>query len=303
VTAAGTAGARLFTELALRHTRPGDDHPIVQAVILWPDSRGRVHEITVPRPITVVPTVAVNIAEKPIAFSDAGGWAGVSSASISAWAPRADAPRKADPTVALRADADRLFVHVHVTDDVLSYWPDLKLDSAWGGLASDAVTVTFARSNQPVQRIWLLPFAPGNAPAPATALESKNQKSKIENLAPALYLNTGTGPAQTPLKPLDPALGVQAVATADATGYTVTFSLPRKLVCEEVPTPPPAVGIPLLTLPSPSTRVAATAEINVAVHDNDETARTWVKSWVPDAAPPAAWAKIQLVRPTQAFLP
>jgi hypothetical protein len=303
VTAAGTAGARLFTELALRHTRPGDDHPIVQAVVLWPDTRGRVHEIVVPRPITVVPSVSVNIADKPIELADAEGWAGVSSASISAWAPRADAPRKADPTVALRADADRLLVRVHVADDVRSYWPDLTLDPAWGGLASDAVTVTFARSNQPVQRIWLVPAAAGHAPAAATAPEDKNQKSKIETLAPALYLNTGTGSAQTELKPLDPAWGVQAVAVADASGYTVTFSLPRKLVCEEVPASPPAVGIPLLTPPPPSTRVAATAEINVAVHDNDETARTWTKSWVPDSASPAAWAKVQLVLPTQAFAP
>jgi hypothetical protein len=95
-------------------------------------------------------------------------------------------------------------------------------------------------------------------------------------------------------------LGIEAGLALESGGYTVVFSLPRKLICEEIPATPAPGGIPLLTPPPPATRVAATTSLNVTVYDNDETARTWSKSWAPEASVPAAWAKIQLIQATQA---
>jgi hypothetical protein len=259
------------------------DRPVVEAVVRWADSRGRVHEIVLPRPIAVSPVVDVPVADQPIMLAAADGWAGAPGSVASAWNPRSDMPRKDDPTIALRADGEYVFVRVHVSDDAGSYWPALQMDAAWGGLASDAVSVAWAKGDKQIQRLWVLPYAP-----------------KAAGGAVELWSNTGLGDKQTPLERLDPKAGIQGAVALEPGGYTVTLALPRKLVCAE--TPPatqPASLLPLLPLlpqAVPAPHVAATAALNVAVHDNDETARTWTKSWTREEAGPAAWARIELLQ-------
>ncbi len=280
LTAAGTSGARASSEFGLRRIRAGSDRPVVEAVIRWPDARGRVHEIVLPRPLAVAPSVDLPVSDKPIPLDAPDGWP-APSGTATAWSPRPDAPRKTDPAITLRADPERILVRVHVADDTASYWPTMKLDPAWGGLPSDAVSLAWAKSDQQVHRIWVLPYAPKPAGAPGAA--------------PEIWTNTGLGDQQTNLLRLDPNSGIQASLKLEPAGYTLTFALPRKLICDEIPATQPAPAIPLLTPPPPPTRLAATTLLNVAVYDNDETARTWTKSWTLEEAGPEAWAKVRLL--------
>jgi hypothetical protein len=288
LTAAGTPGAQASCDLALRRVRAGEDRPVVEVVVRWPDARGRVHELVLPRPIAVVPVVTLTVAEKAILPNEADGWAAAPTGMATAWTRREDAPRESNPTIALRADSQHLFVRVHVADDVPSYWPVMKLDPAWGGLASDAVSVAWEDADKQVRRVWVLPFAPREGGAAAGLAR--------------LWSNTGLGDQQTALAPADAKWGIRATVTPEAGGYTVTFVLPRQVVCTEVPAPPPPDSLlpgGLLPLEDVAeTRLGATARLNVAVHDNDETARTWIKSWARQDAGPDAWAQLQLMQST-----
>jgi hypothetical protein len=286
LTAAGTAGARASCDLALRRVRAGEDRPVVEVVVRWPDARGRVHELVLPRPIAVVPEVTLAVADKAIVPEDAEGWAAAPVGVATAWSPREDVPRKSNPTLALRADRERLYMRVHVADDMPGYWPALQLDPTWGGLASDAVSVAWEGADKQVRRIWVLPYAPLPGAAAAGAAE--------------IWSNTGLGDQQTALSPADAKWGLHATVAREAGGYTVTFVLPRQVVCEELPPPPPPESLlPGGLLPlteAPATRLAATARLNVAVQDNDETARTWTKSWTREEAGPEAWARVLLIQ-------
>jgi hypothetical protein len=244
---------------------------VVEFVVRWPDPRGRVHEIVLPRPISVVPVVTLAVADKPIVPDDAAGWAAAPQGALTAWSPQEDASRPANHAVRLRADRDYVYARVRVADDVPSYWPSLALEPAWGGLASDAVSLAWAGGegggDQQIRRIWVLPHAPQVGGAVA------------------IWSNTGLGAKQTPLAPVDAKWGIRAAVAREAGGFTVTFALPRKLVCVDVP-------------PTPDTaeRVAATARLTVSVHDNDETARTWTRSWTHEEAGIEAWGQLQLIQ-------
>jgi len=287
ITATGVSGAHAVAELALKRSRPDADIPVVEAVLRWPDGRGRVHEVVLPRAVAISPALELAVAEKAIPL-DATDWAGASGGRALAWGHEPDRPRKVDPTIVLRADADRVLVQVHVSDATASFWPALQLDPAWGGIASDAVSVAWAKGDKKVQRVWVLPFAPAIAAATRSAAGG----------TPEIWMNNGLGDKQSPLQRADAKLGIQALVKLETGGYTVTLALPRKLVCDEIPAVEMGPAIPLLTPPPPTTRIAATAFLNVAVYDNDETARTWVKSWTQEDAGPDAWARLQLIQPT-----
>ena len=84
---------------------------------------------------------------------------------------------------------------------------------------------------------------------------------------------------------LDPKWGITA-EVKDGEGYEVTVSLPRALVFgAEAPA----------TAPATSPAVVASAVMNIGVHDNDETARTWVRSWGKEILGPEGWGKVELL--------
>ncbi|HEY4329053.1 MAG TPA: hypothetical protein VGN88_04900 [Phycisphaerae bacterium] len=328
----GGQDARVAYEFSLRRVKAGTDLPVVEALVHWTDGRGRIHEMIHSRAVTVSPSVALPVADKPVEIDAPDGWtpAGNATAWISPAAPsRAGEPANSDPAIDMAADTDHLLLRVHVHDPVPSYWPSMNLDPQFGGIASDAVSIAWTRpDNQQVQRIWILPFAPppkaappavatrgASAPArgPATRGPQPATSSAPAPAPPAidLWTNTGIGESQTPLQKLAPNSGIQAAFLKESAGYTVTFRLPRKLICEEIPAPPPPPPPPISIIPqipipfvTPETkpavviapRVAAKASLNITVHNNDETTITWTKSWAREDAGLAAWARVELMQ-------
>jgi hypothetical protein len=255
-------GDKTAYEFSLRRIKAGFDRPVVEAVVHWTDPRGRHHEIVLPRAISVSPAVEIAV-EKNVPLDGKEGWTGVPAGNVVAWDVRPEAPQKADPQIALRADEERLLIRVRVEDAAKSYWPDMRLDPRWGGIASDAVSISFARG-QGVDRVWVLPFAAGG---------------------PEIWANQGLGEKQAPLTRLPVDSAVQAIAQADDQGYVLTMALPRAMVFPDAAAQ---------SQPAPR---ATTALINVSVHDNDEGAMTWTKSWANEEAGPAAWARVTLLPP------
>src|SRR6185295_17616747 len=99
------------------------------------------------------------------------------------------------------------------------------------------------------------------------------------------------GDTQTPLIRADAAAQVQASLVSDADGYTVTVSVPRKLVKSDQALPAPVAST------QPVRPVYGMAVINIAVHDNDEGLRTWTRSWANEEVGVGAWAWVSFVGP------
>ncbi len=256
------SGEKTAYEFSLRRMKAGADRPVVEAVVHWNDARGRRHEILLPRDIAVAPAVEVTV-EKAVAMDASEGWTSAPGGLATAWRPRPDQPPAADPQINFRADEEHLFVRVRVEDSVKSYWPLMQLDPRWGGIASDAVSISIARGDA-VERLWVLPFAPKG---------------------PEFWTNTGIGEKQSPLVRLDAKSGAQAVVQRDERGYVLTLALPRKLL-----------GADAFAQSQPANRPVS-AVVNVSVHNNDEGAMTWVKSWADEEAGPAAWARLTFLTP------
>jgi hypothetical protein len=147
-------------------------------------------------------------------------------------------------------------VRVRVDDAVKSYWPIVGFNSTAGmDVASDAVSVAWARRG--------------------TSTSAAAQRIWVLPFAkngPELWTNTGVAGRQTPLEKLDPKFGVTAAVHETEDGYSVTLALPRKLMF--------AGG--------------DTCVMNIAVHDNDEGAVTWTRSWAKEELGPAGWGRISL---------
>jgi hypothetical protein len=246
--------------------------PQMEIVVRWSDPRSRVHEVVLKRRAGMAPAARVTVAK-----SGEGLWKGAASGNAYAWEVRGDEPRKLNPTWQMTADAERFYVRVQADDGVHSYWPQMVVDRAWGGPASDAVKVTFAAeaSAKGAQEVWLFPFAPRGS-----------------------ELWTGTGEA---LLKVDPATGITAQVEATATGYEATLSIPRKLLmgssapAPPLPPPPTATPSPAGAKAVKAPHVAATVFMNLTVYDNDEGGRTWQRSWAPQE--PAAWGRVDLIEP------
>jgi hypothetical protein len=203
-TSAPVAAAPAPLPAASQTTGGGVAPPQMEIVMQWSDPRFRVHEIVLKRHIPIAPAARVKIVRQKDAL-----WNGTATGNAFAWDIRGDEPHKLNPTWQMTADGDRFYLRVQVDDAVHSYWPDMTLDPAWGGLACDAVSIEWSRGAASPQRIWLVPFAP------------KGEQ---------LWTNTGIGAGQSALLRLDPRWGVTAdVDTSGTNSYEVTLSIPRSL--------------------------------------------------------------------------
>ena len=243
--------------------------PEMEIMVHWNDPRGRVHQIALKRRVTVVPSLDVVISPNaPSLESDTGWNSAPGGGALYAWDIHGDEPRKLNPTFQMIADKDRFWVRVHVDDPEPSYWPVTRLDGA-GGLPSDAVGLEWAqgeRGKERVERIWALPFAPGG---------------------PELWTNSGLGSAQSELLRVDPKSGVQAAMKPAPAGggYSLTFSLPRRLLFEEESGGPGEKPVP-------------SAVFNITWHDNDNGQASWDRSWAREGYGPAAWGRVKLTEPS-----
>ncbi len=278
----------LSTAHTLRHLQPGGKDgwaieltregematiggpPQVEIVVHWSDSRSQTREVVLKRRVPVASRVEVPVAA---AVSDEAsgteGWENAASGSAYAWEIRGDEPRKLTPNWQMTADAERLYVRVRVDDAVHSFWPGMALDGKWGGLASDAVSIAWARgigaAAESVQRIWVVPFGPAGAAGSAGGAE--------------VWTNRGVGEKQTALMRVDPKWGIKGSVAETRGGYEVMVSLPRGLIFGEGGGPTVA------------------AVMNIAVHDNDGAARTWVRSWAKEELGPGGWGLVALTVP------
>jgi hypothetical protein len=255
-------GEKAAYEFSLHRIKAGADWPALEVVVHWKGARGREHEVVLPRPVAVSPAVEV-VTEKVVRLDGEEGWQSAPGGVAIAWDAEADRPRTGDPKVWVRADEEQVVFRVRVEDGAKSYWPVMALDRRWGGISSDAVAVSFVQGDV-VQRIWAVPFG-------AKGVE--------------LFANAGTGEKETALVALDGKAGVVSRVKTDEKGYTVTVAVPRKMLMDEAGA---------TTQPGP--RLVA---CNVSVYDNNETARTWVKSWAADAAGVQGWARVTLVPPAR----
>jgi hypothetical protein len=238
--------------------------PQVDILVHWADPRGRTHEVILKRRVALATRARVTIEKKENLWKE-----GTATGGAYAWEIRGDEPRKLNPSWTMAADDQRLYVKMQVDDHVHSYWPRMVIDPAWGGLASDAVSVAWAKDEkakpEEVKRIWVVPFGPKGA---------------------EVWTNDGVGEKQTELLKLDPKWGVTAEVKEEK-GYEVTISLPRALVFGQKRS--------ATTAPSTSPVVVDSAMMDIAVADNDQAARTWVRSWSKEELGPPGWNKLELM--------
>jgi hypothetical protein len=267
--------SRAETGAALDASPPAP--PQVDLLVHWADARGRTHEVTLKRRVPLAARVqlpVVTAAREETFWNDAAAAGKVAAGSAYAYEIRGDEPRKLNPAWQMAADGERVYFKIRVDDPVASFWPRMALDPAWGGIASDAVSLAWAPDEHAapadVQRVWAFPSGRG--------------PGGIE-----LWTNTGVGDRQTDLLKLDPASGITAaVRREEGKGYELSLSLPRKrLFAATRPATAPATS----TAPT----VFSSAVMNIAVYDNDQSARTWVRTWAKESLGPAGWGKVEIV--------
>ncbi|HUO09204.1 MAG TPA: hypothetical protein VM008_12935 [Phycisphaerae bacterium] len=246
--------------------------PQVEFVVHWRDPRGagareaaggeeggRVCTVVLKRRVPVVPHAEVPVVATVSMDSDEG-WASAAQGEAYAWDPRHEALQQTEPEWEMTADGENVYVRVRVVDGTKSYSPAMDLDWRYGGIASDAVSVAWSRSDAAeAQRIWVVPFGPKGV---------------------ELWRNEGFGVKQTTLRRLDAAAEAR-VKTAVAEepgggGYRVTVALPRGMLFGN------------------GGEASGEIRMNVATWNNDEGARTWVRSWAKDELGPAAWGQVTL---------
>ena len=181
--------------------------PQVELVIRYTDTQGRTVPVVVKRRVPLVPQMTVTAVKTVTADT----WDDAAESNTFAQVASVYDKVEPSPTFKVTADAQRLYVRVEVPDKTFSYWP--QFDRA-ENLPSDAVSLQFAPNTASlptqVQRIVLLPFAPGGV---------------------EVRTNTGQDKQQTPLLLLDTVKhGVTAKVDKSNTGYVLEFSLPRALV-------------------------------------------------------------------------
>jgi hypothetical protein len=254
--------------------------PQVELLVHWVDAGGRAHQVVLKRRVALAARVRLPVitnAREETFWADAVAAGELGTGSAYAWTIRGDEPRKFNPSWQMAVDGEKLYIKVRVDDSTPSYWPRMTLDSRWGGLASDAVSIAWAKDekSQDAQRIWVLPFAPGG---------------------PELWTNTGIAEKARPLLKLDPKTGISAQLQRNAgKGYEVALAMPRSLIFSAAPASTAPTTAPAT---APATAVAptiiASAIMNISVHDNDEGAQTWSRSWARETLGPAAWGRVEV---------
>ncbi len=233
----------------------------VEFVLRWTDERGGgIKEVVLKRRVPVVQRAEVPVAGM-VDAKGTFGWENAAQGGTYAWEPREDEPRERSPQWEMAADKTMLFLRVRVEDAVKSYWPKMMLDKKWGGLASDAVTVA-----------WEEPTAPGKIKRIWALPFGPNG---VE-----LWTNTGIGAGETPLQRLDAkSLPITATLDAHPADYMLTLAIPRSS---------------LINTPGTSARM------NISVHNNDNAAQTWVRSWAKESLGVTGWGRVSIHEPAAA---
>jgi hypothetical protein len=87
-----------------------------------------------------------------------------------------------------------------------------------------------------------------------------------------VWINGGFGEKQTPLAAAPGGWGVRTRIEQENGGYVVTLAIPRKLVFGE----------------------GDACTMNIGVHDNDDGAWTWVRSWASDVGDGVNWGRVTI---------
>src|SRR5262249_11308858 len=121
---------------------------------------------------------------------------------------------------------------------------------------------------------------------------------------PQIWTNQGVdggapGAGQSALVRPDAKWDARAHLQRDASGYELTLSLPHNLIFSApaaLPAAVPAATSPA-THPAEPGRLVGRAVLNIAVHDNDETAKSFVRSWADERAGTSGWGQVELWDP------
>jgi len=236
--------------------------PQLEFVVTWRDSKGRSVPTLLKRRLPLIPSAALPIRPAAPQGADDAAWDGAVRAGTYAYIPSPYEKPEMSPDLSFLADANNVYLKVHVPDTRFSYFPNFA-DPA--NLPADAVAIAFAPTPDTpaakVERIVILPFAPAG---------------------PQLLTNTGVATAtdkQTPLLALDTKAHAVSAQVIKADGhYELIITIPR--------------GTLLAGSPDGQSCV-----LNVTVTDNDDSAHSTSRSWARENLGPPAWARLKLVAP------
>lgn len=181
--------------------------PQVELVVTYQDSKGRQVPTVLRRRVPVVPQVTVPmIGGAPTENSWNSAYRGRMHAVTASYSDKTEP----SPDLYLLADRETLWLKVHASDSVKSYYPDFS--EPWN-LPSDAVAFSFtpAGESNPAKmvRIVVLPFAANG---------------------PQILTNTGAMRQQGKLLPINDKLNVTARVTSRTDAWDLYIGIPRKLL-------------------------------------------------------------------------